>query len=56
MSLQASSSGAEERLHDLTESLIHKQTLLEQLNAEKHSLQLQLEKTEVLISSITSLF
>ena len=47
MSLHASSGGAEERLHDLTESLIHKQTLLEQLNADKHSLQLQLDKTEV---------
>ena len=34
----------ETRLQELTESLIEKQTLLETMSSEKHSLQIQLEK------------
>ena len=37
----------ENRLHALTESLIHKQTMLEALSTEKNSLGLQLERLEV---------
>jgi K+/H+ antiporter YhaU regulatory subunit KhtT len=36
----------ENRLHSLTESLIQKQTLIEALQSEKHSLFLQLERSE----------
>ena len=34
----------ESRLQELTESLIQKQTLVETLSSEKHSIQMQLEK------------
>ena len=37
----------ESRLHELTESLIQKQTTLETLGSERSSLRLQLERTEV---------
>ena len=37
----------ESRLHELTESLIQKQTTLEALSSDKNSLKLQLERTEV---------
>lgn len=37
----------ENRLHLLTENLIQKQTLIEALQSEKHSIFLQLERTEV---------
>ena len=37
----------EGRLHELTESLIQKQTALETLSSERNSLNLQLEKTKV---------
>ena len=40
----------ENRLHALTESLIHKQTMLEALSTEKNSLGLQLERMEVTIT------
>ena len=36
----------ETRLQELTESLIEKQTLLETMSSEKHSLQIQLENTK----------
>ena len=42
-----SESELENRLHALTESLIHKQTMLEALSTEKNSLGLQLERIEV---------
>ena len=42
----------ENRLHALTESLIHKQTMLESLSTEKNSLMLQLERMEVKIQQI----
>ncbi len=38
----------ENRLHTLTESLIHKQTMLEALGTEKNSAVLQLERMEVM--------
>lgn len=37
----------ENRLHLLTENLIQKQTLIEALQSEKHSIFLQLERSEV---------
>ena len=37
----------EARLHELTESLIAKQTTLEALHSEKHSLTLQLDRMKV---------
>lgn len=37
----------ESRLHQLTEALIQKQTLVETLSTEKSSLLLQLERSEV---------
>jgi hypothetical protein len=37
----------ENRLHMLTENLIQKQTLIEALQSEKHSIFLQLERSEV---------
>ena len=42
-----SHSELEARLHELTESLIQKQTTLEALSSEKNSLKVQLERTEV---------
>ncbi len=44
----------ENRLHALTESLIHKQTMLEALSTEKNSLGLQLERLEVSSTEIGS--
>ena len=38
----------ENRLHLLTENLIQKQTLIEALQSEKHSIFLQLERSEVI--------
>lgn len=37
----------EQRVHDLTESLIHKQTNIETLSTEKHSLIIQMERLQV---------
>ena len=37
----------ESRLRELTESLIQKQTTLETLNSERHSLNLQMERMQV---------
>jgi len=42
----ASESELETRLHQLTENLIEKQTLVESLSTEKNSLRLQLERSE----------
>ena len=39
----------ENRLHLLTENLIQKQTLIEALQSEKHSIFLQLERSEVIL-------
>lgn len=41
----------EQRVHDLTESLIHKQTNIETLSTEKHSLIIQMERLQVTSSS-----
>ena len=41
----------ESRLHDLTESLIQKQTVLEALNSEKSSLNVQLQRLKVIKGS-----
>ena len=38
----------ESRLRELTESLIQKQTTLETLNSERHSLNLQMQRMQVL--------
>lgn len=45
--LLSSQAELEARLHELTESLIKKQTTLEALGSERNSLRLQLERTEV---------
>ena len=45
--LSSSQVELEARLHELTESLIKKQTTLEALGSERNSLRLQLERTEV---------
>lgn len=46
----------ENRLHLLTENLIQKQTLIEALQSEKHSIFLQLERTEVNSLQKTNLY
>lgn len=42
----------ENRLHLLTENLIQKQTFIEALQSEKHSIFLQLERSEVICRNI----
>ena len=44
----------ESRLRELTESLIQKQTTLETLNSERHSLNLQMQRLQVITCTVFS--
>lgn len=52
-SSSSSLSELEQRVHDLTESLIHKQTNIETLSTEKHSLIIQMERLQVTSSPLS---